>query len=207
MRLPRLAATLLAACLTAATAQAGDRIRMETFWLEPALPPGATPYRVPAMLHLPWDWVEGDGAVILLADPAEPIPGRLLRALLAEGALVLELDPSQAVAGERTAVPPDGLQAELDAAIDQLRFETGVGHAAVVGTGRGATTALGALSYGPQFAVAVALGPDGAVVRAQGNAAVRASLAGLCQALAVQGSQPLEACREALTGGVTHVAR
>ena len=206
MRSLFLALALLSASLPGA-AQTADRVRVETFWLEPALPPGALPYRVPAMLHLPWDWVEGDGAVILLSDPAEPIPAPLLRALLAEGALVLELDLAQAVTGPRPAVTADSLQAELDAAIEQLRFETGAGHAAVVGSGRGATTALGALPYGPRYAVAVALTRGDAVVRAQGNAAVRASLVGLCQALAVQGSQPREACREALAGGITHVAR
>jgi dienelactone hydrolase len=66
--------SLLCLILLAAAANAGHRLRMGDDWLEPPLPSGHIPYRVPARLHLPLDGVDGDGAVILQADAQPPPP-------------------------------------------------------------------------------------------------------------------------------------
>jgi dienelactone hydrolase len=214
MKTSRTAASLLTALiLSVSTAKAADTIRIEPFWLEPMLPPGAIPYRVPATFYLPANWADGDGAVIMLPDPGGPPTGGLLAALLAEGAAVLELDTAAArgLAADNAltiaATPPQELRPDLAIAIDQLQREVGPGLVVVIGAGTGGAAALEAMPETPDIAAAIALEPDGATVEARGSLPARVALSGLCHALVSQGQRAATACRAALLGDASHAAR
>jgi len=188
--------------------------RVEPFWLEPDLPPGATPYLVPATLRIPAHWVGGDGAVIILSDPDSPTSGPLVTALLAEGALVLELDIAAALAQASDpatasqALSAEALRADLAIALDQLRREVGAGLVVAIGTGPASGSAtLAALPRAPELTAAIALHGETARIEAKGSDAARATLGGLCRALDGIGNQAVAACRAALFKAQTHATR
>ncbi|MDO9708108.1 hypothetical protein [Paracraurococcus lichenis] len=163
MPTPPLRAALLALLLLLAPgARAGEVAWWEPLWLQP---PGAdVPF--PALLSLPAGWQPGDAAVVLLPDGPAPTPLRLrlVEALLAAEAAVLELDPHAARAGVPglspvAALPPADAGPALRAALQALQAETGAGLLVAIGLGPAGETALRAAEEpAPSLAAAAALG-------------------------------------------------
>ena len=156
--LRRLAILLLLVLPLPALAQ--EPIWHEPLWLQP---PGAdAPF--PVLLSLPPGWQPGDAAVILLPDPAAPGPlrHRIVQALLAAEAMVVELD-TLAAWRELSALPPYpalspvALPDALRAARHLLRAEVGAGLLVVLGLGQAGELALAAMAE-PGLAAAAALG-------------------------------------------------
>lgn len=140
-------------------------------------PAEAAPAEVVGLLSTPAHWDSGDAAVVLVGTrfPAPPLQQRLVEALLAEGAAVLELDTDAARgASVDSGVMPAPTQArsllpDLFGALAALRRESGAGIAVVIGleeAGEAALLATAAeaterrLPAGMRgFAAGIALGP------------------------------------------------
>ncbi|MFC7475241.1 hypothetical protein ACFQS7_12805 [Dankookia sp. GCM10030260] len=195
----------LLACLLAVPARATDPVWHEPLWLQP---PGAdAPF--PVLLALPLGWQPGDAAVVLLPDPAGPAAPRrrLVEALLAAEAVVVELDPLAAWAMLPALRPHPALSlpaypAALRAALDRLRVETGAGLLVVLGLGPAGAVALAAAAW-PGVAAAAALGDAprilaGAPPPAAEQWPLRAGLLCALLAEAADGAPAPRDCRAAL---------
>lgn len=127
------------------------------------------------LLSEPLGWSVGDAAAVIVANHGRPdrLRDRVVNALLAEGASVLELRAGSSCGGDAAPVPA------LFAALRAVRLDAGAGLVVAVGQGSGAETVLRAESeavalahLGPaiedRYAAAVGIG-QGAVVVVPGR--------------------------------------
>jgi hypothetical protein len=195
---PLLALTAVAAAAGPQPAAALDYTRFEPLWLAPSMaPPGTAapqppPFerQAPVLLNLPPGWMVGDAAAVVVADHpgGDGTRDRLVAALLAERAAVLELNMHTAARGlstdNRAASPaaPSAAQLlpDLFGALLALRGDAGAGVVVAIGQGLSGDAALLAAgeaaaaahlgAAGPRFAALVALGPAGRPAFAAGTA-------------------------------------
>ena len=127
------------------------------------------------LLFEPLGWSVGDAAAVIVANHGRPdrLRDRVVNALLAEGASVLELRAGSSCGGDAAPVPA------LFAALRAVRLDAGAGLVVAVGQGSGAEAVLSAESeavalahLGPaiedRYAAAVGIG-QGAVVVVPGR--------------------------------------
>jgi hypothetical protein len=129
------------------------------------------------LLTTPTHWDAGDAAVVLVGVrfPSGPLQGRLVEALLGEGAAVLELDTDAArgasVDSGDMPAPPEALSLlpDLFGALLALRRDHGAGIVVVIGLEEAGEAALRAANAEDRlpagmtgFAAGIDLGPDGA---------------------------------------------
>lgn len=157
------ARAVLSAALLAGMMAGGDPARAAEFESPPTrqafwLPDGDGHYGLgdPAVLSVAVRWSVGDAAAVLTpGDWQEGLRDRLLDALLASGASVLELPP-----GGGAAV---ALRRNLRNALVGLREIEGAGLVVAIGVGEGGDAALEVAAGPPQeghvYAAAVRLGP------------------------------------------------
>jgi hypothetical protein len=177
------------------------------------------------LVNLPPTWRSGDGAVVLLAvnHPHDAEREKLVSALLADDAAVLELVPLDC--GGRHG-GPDGVIAGALGALDAVSRDLGAGLVVAIGYGRRSAalsdvvrepvaSVLG--TNGPRYAAAVVLGDGptafalGAPLPAREQAPSR--LAALCRTIAsvtvtlpqvAASATTAEACSTALAGDAPH---
>jgi len=210
---------LIAACLAAAPALADEYTRFEPLIVTPAARPGEPAgCTAMALLNLPQTWRAGDAAVVMLAPWQTPDPARdrLVAALLAEQAAVLELAIAPCP-GTETAASADPV-AEALGALAALRWRAEAGVVVAIGYGSGARRMLATVEDaeaqarlglgGPRFAAAAAFG-DGAPIfvlgaeqRPREHAPARLGM--LCDALGSVAGALAEAERSAPAATATH---
>ena len=158
-----------------------DVTAIETLGIAPLTMPGeAVAGSLPALLSTPPGWSPGDAAAVLLPDayPGTALLNRLVDALLAEGAAVLEIDPEAGpgLSPEGPVVPApasaaEGVLADLFGALAALRRHPGAGPVVLIGIGQAAPQVLAAAgplvearlpSGTAGYAAVLALGGDGA---------------------------------------------
>ena len=122
--------------------------------------------RPPALLNVPTGWYIGDAAAVLAPNSAWPtgIRERLVAALLASGAAVLELDEPHDDEPRDTA-----LRRDLTEALRELHRIEGAGLMVAIGFGEGGEAALAATEHaedgGQRYAAGVSLGPGAPLFR------------------------------------------
>jgi hypothetical protein len=189
----RFAAAALAAWLVVGPAVADEHATYQNLEVSA---PGAPDCRVGMLMSLPPSWRTDDGAVVLVTtgQPSVDERDRLVSALLAEHAAVLELLPL------RCAAPPGGpgrVATSAIGALDAMTRAAGAGLVVAIGYGPGSAAVLEVVgepaagllgAAGPRYAAAVALG-DGEPAFARGapqpaSQQAPARLGLLCRALA-----------------------
>ncbi len=165
------AATL--AC-SAVPAPASEKTSVEPVRFALASAGGGAGHAVPALLDVPPGWMPGDAAVVVVSDKSwsGPARGRLVAALLDEGAAVLELDPDAArgsgpAENARPGPPPSvsELAVGLGGLVGTLKQDVAAGLVVVLGHGAGGDAALLAAaaaraeSGGDRPAAGASLGP------------------------------------------------
>ena len=215
------AATL--AC-SAVPGPASEKTSVEPVRFALASAGGGAGHAVPALLDVPPGWMPGDAAVVVVSDKSwsGPARGRLVAALLDEGAAVLELDPDAArgsgpAEDARPGPPPSvsELAVGLGGLVGTLKQDVAAGLVVVLGHGAGGDAAVlaaslertAALPDGAGLVAAASLGP-GPAGFALGGAApgggwpIRAER--LCNVLAAvapaSGARSEAECRRALAG-------
>jgi MFS family permease len=225
----RIVALLAALALLgqAAPARAQDGfVGMALVWATPAAAPDArAPCARMLVLNLPRDWQAGDAGVVV-AGPGEDRfateAGRLVAALLADGAAVLELPAGRGGGIGPCAAAPVEPGAQMLGALAALRAEVGAGVLVAVGVGEAAAEVLAAMEParaarlsgpdGARAAAGVALGGSGRVVFRTGPSPPAAEqwparVAHLCAALArFAGPGGFEACVAGLAAPPMHQA-